>query len=112
MRRVSHLPKAMRTSTLLLILSFVVLILLTFPEESHEVVFVLTHGRVSNKHRKKLDRKNADRKKRKRNRARKNKNRKERRQERRKLKELKRWLARFSKKVRNAVPCVDIGFTI
>lgn len=96
----------MRTSTLLFILTFVVLILLSFPEESHEIIFVLTHGKVS-KLRKELNRKKADRKKR-RSKARKNRNRRKRKQsERRKLKELKRWLVRFSKKVR-AVWCVDI----
>ena len=96
----------MRTSTLFLILTFVVLILLSFPEESHEVIFVLTHGKVS-KLRKEFKRKSASRKKR-RNRARKNKNRKRVKQaERRRLKELRRWLARFSKKVSGTVCCVD-----
>ena len=85
----------MRTSLLLLILASVVLILLSLPEESHGVVFVLTHGRVRD-----LQRKAHDRKK-KRQKARRNRNRKkkQRQADRKKLKELKRWLARFSKKV-------------
>lgn len=101
----------MRTSTLLLALTLVVFILLTFPEESHEVIFVLTQGRIGDVG-KEMDRKRRGRKRR-RNKARRNKNRRKKKQEeRKKLKELKLWLARFSKKVGSAVPCVDIGFTI
>lgn len=88
----------MKTSALLLVFASIILILLSFPEESHGVIFVLTHGRV-----RELQRKGHDRKlKRRGEKKRKNRNRKRKQQrqlDRKKRKELKRWLARFSKKV-------------
>lgn len=91
----------MRTTTLLFILTFVVLILLTFPEKSHEVIFVLTNGKVS-KLKKEIKRKEMDRKRKKQRARRNRKKKRQRAQERRKLKELKRWFERFSKKNKNA----------
>lgn len=86
----------MKTFTLLVILTTVTLILLTFPEESHGLVFVLTNGRVRGVEKKKgLDRK----KKRLKARRNRNRKRKQRQAKRRKIKEIKRWLALFSKKV-------------
>ena len=87
----------MKTSTLLLVFASVILILLSFPEESHGVIFVLTHGKVRD-----LRRKGHDRKLKRREKKRKNRNRKRKQQrqlERKKRKELKRWLEKFSKKV-------------
>ena len=86
----------MKTSVLLFIFASVLLILLSFPEESNGVIFVLTHGKVRD-----LQRKGLNRKLKKRQKARRNRNRKkkQRQLERKKLKELKRWLERFSKKV-------------
>ena len=88
----------MKTSALLLLFASVILILLSFPEESHGVIFVLTHGKVKDLQRKGYERKLKRRgEKRRKNRNRKRKQ--ERQLERKKRKELKRWLARFSKKV-------------
>ncbi|KAL9984656.1 hypothetical protein ACROYT_G006977 [Oculina patagonica] len=89
----------MKTSVLLFVFASVILILLSFPEESHGVIFVLTHGKVRN-----LQRKGHDRKLKRRQKARRNKNRKrkQRQLERKKVKALKRWLERFSKKDKNS----------
>lgn len=91
--------KDMRTSTLFLILTIATFILLSCPEESEGVIFVLSHGKVS-KWKKRVNRE--ERKKRRKT-VRKDNNRKKRKQGlRRKMKELKRWFARFTKKNKRA----------
>lgn len=85
----------MRTTILFLLLTITALILLSFPEESNAVIFVLSHGKVA-RLKQKVSR--VERKKRRKG-SHKDKNRKKRKQaQRRKIKELKRWLARFAKK--------------
>ena len=89
---------AMKTSTLLLVFASVILILLSFPEESQGIIFVLTDGKIRDLQRKGHDqklRRRGEKKRRSRNRKRKQ----QKQLERKKRKELKRWLARFEKKV-------------
>lgn len=85
----------MKTFTLLVILTTLTLILLSFPEESHGVVFVLTEGRVRYIQKKGHERKKKRRKARLRN---KNRRKRKRQENKRRIKEMKRWLKLFSKK--------------
>lgn len=102
MPEVIRVVHAMKTFTLLVILTTLTLILLSFPEESHGVVFVLTNGRVRKVQKREQERKKKRRKARLRN---KNRRKRKRQENKRKLKEMRRWLTRFSKKSKS----FDVG---